>query len=92
MTHWEAKDGQRWSVCPKTDSKTFDPITDPQKVIDGKSEDEEDCEEPPSFIVITSEDGGAEFSGFCLGEYTLVDVDLMTSVQGHQELSRAIIH
>ena len=75
MTHWEAKDGQRWSVCPKTDSKTFDPITDPQKVIDGKSEDEEDCEEPPSFIVITSEDGGAEFSGFCLGEYTLVDVD-----------------
>ena len=78
MTHWEAKDGQRWSVCPKTDSKTSNPTMDPQKVFDGKSEDEEECEEPPSFIVITSEDGGAEFSGFCLGEYTLVDVDLMT--------------
>ena len=79
MTHWEAKDGQRWSVCPKTDSKTSDPTTDPQKVFDGKSEDEEECEEPPSFIVITSEDGGAEFSGFCLGDSTLVDVDLMTA-------------
>ena len=77
MTHWEVKDGQRWSICPKTDSKTSDPTMDPQKVFDGKSEDV--CEEPPSFIVITSEDGGAEFSGFCLGDSTLVDVDLMTS-------------
>ena len=67
MTHWEVKDGQRWSICPKTDSKTSDPTIDPQKVFDGKSEKEEDSEEPPSFIVITSEDGGAEFSGFCLG-------------------------
>ena len=78
MTHWEAKDGQRWSVCPKTNSKTSDPTIDPQKVSDGKIE--EDCEEPPSFIVITSEDGGAEFSGFCLGEYTLVDVDLIDGI------------
>ena len=37
-----------------------------------------DLLEPPQSIVFTSEAGGAEYSGFCLGQYSLVDVDQLT--------------
>ena len=33
MTHWETKNGQRWSVCPKTEKKTSEPISRKEKCI-----------------------------------------------------------
>ena len=42
-----------------------------------------DLLEPPQSIVFTSEAGGAEYSGFCLGQYSLVDVDQLTCDSRH---------
>ena len=79
----------RWSACSKTvtDSAPPPPAPDetnkPLSGQDEKGDSEEasvDSEEPPQSLVFTSEGGAAEYSGFCLGQFTLVeDFDQLVS-------------
>ena len=71
----------RWSPCSKTviDSPPLLPGPDETKPLSGKDEQEDSVEPPPHSLVFTSEGGAAEYSGFCLGQYTLVeDLDQLT--------------
>ena len=66
----------RWSACSKTviDSAPPPPAPDEtNKPLSGQDEASVDSEEPPQSLVFTSEGGAAEYSGFCLGQFTLVE-------------------
>ena len=44
-----------------------------------ETEEKEDSEEPPHSLVFSSEGGAAEYSGFCLGQFAIVeDLDQLT--------------